>query len=800
MKKDYTNIYFLLILLSVFLFPLCSNAQEESIQVGTTTRRMIVRVPSGIEENRPLVISMHGLNQTMYDQVNQTQIGAVADANKFVLVYPQAIDNSWQLWGTGDTDFILAIIDEMHGRYGIDRDRVYLSGFSMGGMMSYYAVTQIADKIAAIAPVGGFLMGGPNTSSSRPVPIIHIHGAEDDFVPHSRVQECMDAWIERNGCPTTPIVTDPYPSNKPSSTSKKYYWGPGDEGVEMVFISVGSVGHWYSENPNEVFSSQEIWDFLKKFSLKMGVPVFEYASVTGDKPKQIKVVLSESIEDTADFNGFTVKVDGNLKTIDNVVLGNAKELVINLADSLLKDNEITLAYTNGNVVSSYGKGLMNFGDTLVDNLLKGASPRLVEVATNEGGNTLLARFNMKMQLPSEVSSLTLNAEYNGSMSIPVLPGSFFNNDSTILSFPLDELVYRDYELLFSYTGSNVVSKDDGLLKTVSDFPVTNNSNGLPVHVNAGKIQADGITLVLEFSKPMMLEYAQLDHFDVEIDSENVTFRDYSVNNNTIEFTLSEGVHFGDAAMISYTPGDVTAADKGPLEAFSDLSVDNLTGEPEWIEVPGKVEAEDYTYKSGMQTEETSDEGGGLNLGYIGDGDWVEYAVENNSTESVYQIIFRVASQGPDNGGIIDYYIDGETAGSVTLPVTGGWQVYQSVVKDISLSQGKHYLKVVAAKAGFNLNYLKIDQEITGIGEEITEDSIVNIYPNPANNRITIQSRGFPYDKAELIDMTGNVVLLEFTSIGSEIQLPANLVNGVYLVKISHGNQYRIKKIIVQNEQ
>lgn len=163
MGKNYTNIYFLLILLSVFLFPLCSNAQEESIQVGTTTRKMIVHVPSGLVENRPLIISMHGLNQTMYDQVNQTQFGAVADANNFVLVYPQAIDNSWQLWGTGDTYFILDIIEEMHERYGIDRDRVYLSGFSMRGMMSYYAMTRIADKIAAISPVSGFLMDGPKS-------------------------------------------------------------------------------------------------------------------------------------------------------------------------------------------------------------------------------------------------------------------------------------------------------------------------------------------------------------------------------------------------------------------------------------------------------------------------------------------------------------------------------------------------------------------------------------------------------------------------------------------------------------
>ena len=270
MKRKLFCQQLLFVLLGVFLVPIGSIAQEDSIKVGTTTRQMLVYAPSGIEQNRPLVITMHGRSQTMYDQKNQTQFESVARDNNFVLVYPNAINKSWQLSGTADVDFILAIIDEMYNRYKIDRDRVYLSGFSMGGMMTYYAATKIADKIAAFAPVTGFLMGGPNTNSSRPVPIIHVHGEGDDFVPYSRVQECMDAWIARNGCPATPVVTKPYPADKPGSLSSKKYWGPGKEGVEIVFLSLAGIGHWYSDDPNAVFTSREICDFCKKFSLKNG--------------------------------------------------------------------------------------------------------------------------------------------------------------------------------------------------------------------------------------------------------------------------------------------------------------------------------------------------------------------------------------------------------------------------------------------------------------------------------------------------------------------------------------------------
>jgi len=160
--------YSIRLLLTAFCFMMLSTnlkAQIEDFKVGTSTRQMLVYAPSGIEPNCPLMISMHGMNQDINYQKNQAKWELVAKENNFVVVYPAGIGNSWDISGTRDTDFILAIIDEMSKRYDIDRERVYLSGFSMGGMFTYHAATKIADKIAAFAPVSGYLMGGPNTSS-----------------------------------------------------------------------------------------------------------------------------------------------------------------------------------------------------------------------------------------------------------------------------------------------------------------------------------------------------------------------------------------------------------------------------------------------------------------------------------------------------------------------------------------------------------------------------------------------------------------------------------------------------------
>jgi poly(3-hydroxybutyrate) depolymerase len=364
------------------------NAQEiQTLKVGNTNREMIVYATTGIPNDRPLVISMHGMNQTMTDQKNQTQFITVARNNNFVLVFPQAIGNQWQLGGTGDTDFILVMIDDMHKKFGIDRNRVYLSGFSMGGMMTYYAATKIADKIAAYAPVSGFLMGGPDTNSSRPIPIIHIHGADDTYVPYNRVQECMDAWIKRNGCPTTAKITNPYPTDKSNSKSIRFYWGLGKEGVELVVIGVASVGHWYSDNSNDVFTSQEIWNFCSKYSLKIGVPEFVSATVSNNNPKQIKLTLSTSIADSVTFNGFTLKINNVPVIINNIVLSDSNKLTINVQENILNSDEILLSYNNGNVWSTLNKQLTNFTDIPVDNLLFGSAPRITAITTNANADT-----------------------------------------------------------------------------------------------------------------------------------------------------------------------------------------------------------------------------------------------------------------------------------------------------------------------------------------------------------------------------------------------------------------------------
>jgi lysophospholipase L1-like esterase len=534
-----------------------------------------------------------------------------------------------------------------------------------------------------------------------------------------------------------------------------------------------------------------------KFYSIIASPEFKSASVTDNDPKQINVKLTIAVEDSVHFNGFTVKVDNVVVPLDSVVLVDSTDLSIFLSDSILIENTITLSYSNGNVFSKWPKQLVTFGDTLLDNLLLGSSPRIHEVTTNKTGDTLLVRFNKKMLIPSDISALTLNADYNGPINVSILQCSFFNNDSTVLAFSLDTNVYRDYGLLFTYSGSSIASLDSGMLKPVTDFPVINISDGLPVHIVSAKVKSDGITLLLEFEKPMALNSSEYNYLYLYINGKRLFLNSDSIVNDTIQFTLSKSIHYGDIVTIKYIPGDIKAADNGVLKGFSNFAVTNEVNEPVWISIPGKVEAENFAFKSGMQTEATSDAGGGLNLGYISDGNWAEYTIANNTSQTQYQIAFRVAA--PSTSGVISYYLDNILVAMFSCPSTGDFQVYTSVVKNISIPNGNHYLKMVATKGGFNLNYMDITSTVTGIGTKIAGANSIMIYPIPASDELIISSADFKPTQIDILDVTGNIVVSQSVVGEPVLHVPVCLPDGMYFVKISNENQYLFKKIVIDNK-
>lgn len=297
----------LFVLLSFMV--LCVSLNAETLVVDNTSRDYIAYVPKDLGSQRPLLISCHGMNQDAAYQKGMLQIESVADTAKFVTVFPNGINKGWDISGDRDLRFMQAIIDEMVAKYDIDRNRVYISGFSMGGMFTYHAMNRMADKIAAFAPISGYPMGGGTYTSSRPVPIIHTHGTTDDVVGFSGVSGILAGWVKRNGCPTSPTIVKPYRAGHIT----KHTWAPGENGVEVVLLEMANKGHWIS-NDGGVKTGEEIWNFCKRYSLELKDPTVRITTPSGGLtyltyggPSEIPPLTIQAT--AADPDGKVVRVD-----------------------------------------------------------------------------------------------------------------------------------------------------------------------------------------------------------------------------------------------------------------------------------------------------------------------------------------------------------------------------------------------------------------------------------------------------------------------------------------------------------
>lgn len=130
-----------------------------------------------------------------------------------------------------------------------------------------------------------------------------------------------------------------------------------------------------------------------------------------------------------------------------------------------------------------------------------------------------------------------------------------------------------------------------------------------------------------------------------------------------------------------------------------------------IDATAQIQASSFNTVSGLETEETSDTNGGYDLGYSTPG---EYAVYNdiNFGTSVSGVSVRTASGG--NGGTLEFHLDSPTGtliSTVTLPVTGGWQTWQTVTGTVTGASGVHSLYAVFQGTGSiaNLNWFQFTQ-------------------------------------------------------------------------------------------
>jgi len=288
----------------------CASAEDRlrTITVDGRERRYVIHLPSKYiaSQATPVVIAFHGGGGNPDSMVRLSGLTAKSDEAGFIVVYPYGtgpMEEQLLTFNGGgccgyamekkidDVAFTRALLDDLATVANVDADRVFATGLSNGGIMSHFLASELSDRIAAIAPVGGpLMMEAPQPK--RAVSVMHFHGTADAFAPFQggygegffpgrkgvtdfkSVDHSIQSWVKANGCQNEPKVeTLPDKADDGMRVTRKT-WSGGRDGSEVVLIEIQGGGHtWPGKEPTmnklgpstmDISANDLMWEFFQK--------------------------------------------------------------------------------------------------------------------------------------------------------------------------------------------------------------------------------------------------------------------------------------------------------------------------------------------------------------------------------------------------------------------------------------------------------------------------------------------------------------------------------------------------------
>jgi polyhydroxybutyrate depolymerase len=229
------------------------------IDVGGTMREYELKVPDDYDPEKPykLIFGFHWRGADSQAVVDNDYYGLEPLSNgSAIFVSPEGlIDNEVSGWANPngrDIEFTSAMVERLKSELCIDESRIFSTGFSYGGMMSFAIGCALGDTFRAIAPYAGALYSGCEDGTA-PVAMWGSHGysdGADGVVPIANAREARDEFLTRNGCgtETVPVAPDECVAYQGCQAGYPVTWCEWDG------------GHWWPS-----FASQAVWDFFSQF-------------------------------------------------------------------------------------------------------------------------------------------------------------------------------------------------------------------------------------------------------------------------------------------------------------------------------------------------------------------------------------------------------------------------------------------------------------------------------------------------------------------------------------------------------
>jgi polyhydroxybutyrate depolymerase len=306
--------------------PTRAQDREETVRINTNPRTFVVHLPADYDPKKryPVVLALHGLGGDGLLMAHISHLDETADRFGFIVVYPNAEEGRWTKLDprpsggfgsigrgrlglgqpapmardrnepggepTNDTIYFDAVLDKIESEYRVDASRIYATGVSDGGFMTFRLGCQMAYRIAAIATVAATLPYGLSESCTnwawRSVPLLMINGTSDPIIsyfgrpgldvryPLLSAKDTLKVWSKMDGCGNKPVRTKIPPRAEGGMETQVDTYNDCLEGGAAILYSVLKGGHtWPGGDPfmpeqrsgaisHDLDAGEIIWQFF----------------------------------------------------------------------------------------------------------------------------------------------------------------------------------------------------------------------------------------------------------------------------------------------------------------------------------------------------------------------------------------------------------------------------------------------------------------------------------------------------------------------------------------------------------
>jgi polyhydroxybutyrate depolymerase len=208
--------------------PCAAAALTQHLMSGGHRRSYDLYLPAQMPTPVPVILALHGAGGSPARFARITRLHEQATPAGFLVAYPAGIGKTWhagtccgpaQNQAIDDVAFLQALLTDLRGRYPVDDQRIFVTGFSNGAKLAYRVACDLSEQIAAIAPVAATPnVEDPPCTPTAPVALLHLHGLRDRGAPFAggapvgsghlqSVPATLHTWASIHGCPGPPTET-----------------------------------------------------------------------------------------------------------------------------------------------------------------------------------------------------------------------------------------------------------------------------------------------------------------------------------------------------------------------------------------------------------------------------------------------------------------------------------------------------------------------------------------------------------------------------------------------------------------